>query len=166
MAHLRQGFKDVGTCAIALLAMVALLFLAMFFIRGMVWVSDKVLPWLAYASVIAMALCIVVFLPLSFFRATRGFSALCYYFASYAFGLTLWAYSCLVAFEFWGYIGLILGLVLFGAGVVPVASLASLLHGEWGTLGVLIAGVVLTFGTRSFALHLMSKTGDRTIEID
>jgi hypothetical protein len=161
MLNLKQRLKDVGMCAIGILAMAVLLLVVLLLLHGMVWVSDKVLPWLAYASVIVLVLYILVFLPLSLFRKTRGFSILCYYFASYGFGVTLWAYSCLIAFALWGYVGLILGLVLLGVGVVPIACLASIFHSAWGTLEILAAGIILTFGTRGFALYLTSKAEGR-----
>jgi hypothetical protein len=113
MSDLRQKFKSVSTGAIGLLVMVGLFVLALFVIRGVVWLSDKVLPVLADASMIAVILCcILIFLPLSFFRKTRGFAAICYYICSFVFGATLWTYSCLISVELWGYGALVFGLIL------------------------------------------------------
>jgi hypothetical protein len=162
MRGLRERFKSGGMCAIGLLAMVAMLVLFALFLRGVVWVSDELLPWLTYASSTALILCVVIFLPLSFFRKTRPFAAMCYYIASFVFGSTVWAYSCVIAYDIWGLGALIIGLVLAGVGVVPVACLATLFHGDWGTLGMLLLGVLLTFGARGSAIYLMSKVEHRT----
>jgi hypothetical protein len=44
-----------------------------------------------------------------------------------------------------------------GVGVVPIAMLATLFHGQWSHLGELIVLVILTFGSRFFALWLEEK---------
>lgn len=157
MAALTQHFKSWGTYVLGCLGMLGIALLCLLLIRGMVWVSDKVLPWLVYVSLTVFAFGILVFLPLSIFRRTRPFAGFYYFFSSYVFGATVWAYSCLIAYEIWGYAGLFVGLALAGIGVVPIACLATIFHGEWGTLGAIIVGIVLTFGARLFAMYLFSE---------
>jgi len=78
------------------------------------------------------------------------------------FGTELFAYSCIVAFQIWGYAGLIVGLFLGGIGVVPVALLAALYAAvwhrtQWGLSGDILLMLILTFGTRFLGLYLMRR---------
>ena len=69
---------------------------------------------------------------------------------------SLFAFSCVSVTQIWGFAGLVLGLLLAGGGVVPVALLAALFHSEWSVLFALVLGIALTFGTRFFGLWLMA----------
>ena len=114
----------------------------------MVWVSDKVLPWLLTISKYTIGICIFVLLPLCIFRKLRPYVGVAFVYASLVFGAMLWAYSCLFAFDVWGYGGLIIGLIFAGVGVIVIAFLAAVLHAQWWVLLDLVVGIVLTFGTR------------------
>ena len=63
------------------------------------------------------------------------------------------------------YVGLIIGLLLAGGGVVPVAFLAALFHGKWALLGFVVLGTVLTFGTRLLGLRLTAAPTSREDEL-
>ena len=157
MRDIKQRFKSAGVYVVGLLAFVAVLLLCALFLGGMVWFSEHALPWLMNASLITLVFCVAVLLPLSFFRKTRVLAGNGYYFSSFVFGVMLFAYSCIVVYGIWGYGGLIFGLILAGVGVVPVAYLATILHGFWPTLGNVFLGTVLTFGTRAFGIYLLSR---------
>ncbi len=159
MADFRQHIKNAGQTIGCLFGMVALFVLSALLLKGMVWISDKALPWLMTASIFTLAICVLVLLPLALFRKTRGWAGNGYYIASFVFGTMLFAYSCIVAYEIWGYRGLIFGLLLAGVGVLPVAILATVFHAYWPTLGDLALVTVLTFGTRAFGIYLLSKVG-------
>jgi hypothetical protein len=146
--------KKVGMGALVPIGIVAFILVAVLVLRGMVWVSDKALPWLITGSEIAIVICVFVLLPLCIFRTTRPWAGVAFVYASYLFGLLLFAYSCLFVVYAWGYGGLVVGLLFFGVGVVPVALLAALLHAEWPVLLELVVGIVLTFGTRFLGLFL------------
>jgi hypothetical protein len=62
---------------------------------GMVWASEKALPWLIVGGNIAFVVCVFVFLPSSIFRITRPWAGLGLYVSSYVFGMGLFAYSCI-----------------------------------------------------------------------
>ena len=134
--------------------MIALFVVAGIVLYGIVWASDKAMPWLFIASRVAFDICILIFLPLCIFRKTRPWAGLGFYYASYVFGIVLFAYSCLFAFSVWGFTGLIVGLVFAGIGVVPVALLAALFHAEWSVLLELVFGILFTFGFRALGIWL------------
>src|SRR5438445_11070222 len=127
--------------------MAVLFLLSVLLLRGMVWASEKALPWLIDAGRIALDVCVVGLLPLCIFRKTRPWAGLAFYLVSFLFGTMLFAFSCLVVVQIWGYGGLIFGLILGGVGVVPVAFFASLFHAEWPLFWDVVFGTVLTFGS-------------------
>ena len=155
--------QTIGGGALVILVPLLGLFLIALLIRGMVWISDKAMPWLNIAAGVTLLVLLFVLLPMSAFRKTRGIGGVGCIYASYVFGVELWAYSCLFVAYTWGYVALGIGLVFAGVGVVPVALLAALFRREWSVLWELIFAVLLTFGTRSFGLWMVGKA-DRDAE--
>src|ERR1035437_3520229 len=146
-----------GKTLMGLAVGVGSLFLAAVLLLGTGWALTKALPWLFPGARIVFDICFFVLLPLCVFRKTRSWAGTGFVIASYAFGLLLFAFSCIVALEIWGYTGLIIGLFFGGVSVVPVAFLAALLHGEWWLLLSIVLGVVFTFGTRFLGIYLASE---------
>ena len=139
--------KKIRDAAFGLIILIVVVFAVVLLLHGMVWVSDKVLPWLLTVSKYTIGICIFVLLPLCIFRKLRPWAGLGFFYASFVFGAMLWAYSCLFAFNVWGFAGLIIGLIFAGVGVIVIALLAAVLHAQWWVLLDLIVGIFLTFGT-------------------
>jgi hypothetical protein len=57
----------------------------------------------------------------------------------------------------WGVAAVIIGLILGFVGVVPIGMLASIFHGEWAALILLVVGTFVTYLTRFFALWRAAK---------
>lgn len=146
--------KKAGSFGFGLVIMVAIFLIIGLFLRGMVWASEKALPWLIDAGRIAFDICVLGLLPLCIFRRTRPWAGFGFYVASFLFGTVLFAFSCLVVVQIWGYGGLIFGLLLAGVGVVPVAFLATLVHAAWPLFWDVVFGTVLTFGSRFLGIYL------------
>lgn len=156
-SRFKRAASGVGGYAIGLILFLLFLLAVALLPRGMVWASDKLMPWLITASSIALIVCIFIFLPMSAFRRSRPWAGVGYYYASFVFGIMLFAYSCLFAVFAWGYGALAIGLIFAGVGVIPVAVLAAIFHAEWSVLWELVSGIVLTFGTRAFGVWLIYK---------
>ena len=147
-SRLKKAAFGLGSYAIGLIVVCLVLFLIALLLRGMVWAADKLMPWLVTASGYALLVCIFIFLPLCIFRRTRPWAGVGFVYASLLFGAMLFAYSCLFVVFAWGYGALAIGLIFAGVGVVPVALLAAIFHGEWTIFWEILFGVVLTFGPR------------------
>lgn len=143
--------KNVGTWLFVAAIMLAALSVLCLFVFGVTWLSVKVMPILAYISGWAVIVSVVL-LPFTLAQRTRKFSAYGFLIASFVFGLSCWVYSLLVTYSIWGVIGIVVGGLLTGGVVVPVAALAALLNGQWEYLGWIGLGVTLTYGTRVLAL--------------
>jgi len=92
------------------------------------------------------AICVLILLPLLFFRRTRTFSVISIMAGTWAAGGVLWITSVGILYFNWGWGALLFGLLFLGIGVVPVAWVLCLWHWlppELGDLAILTAGTFL-----------------------
>jgi len=113
-----------------------------------IWASTKLLPWFSKLTWIASGLAVFILLPLAIPKATRSFSSITLFIASYLFGATLWMEALLITLPVWGVGAVFIGLFIAGVGIIPIALLASLLKGMWGTFIELVFLIILTLGSR------------------
>lgn len=122
------------------------------------WILDVAVPiynFLVPASWIVLAIVVLLLLPLSIFKKTRAFAGSSISFSSYVFGLTTWVLGVVVTFSTWGWVALLIGLLFFGFGVVPIGILASFIKLKSVSLGfTLIVMSIITYGTRIFGTFL------------
>jgi hypothetical protein len=153
-----MSVKDVAAGLGGLLLMLAFaavgIVIVTLFFYGAAWASSKLLPWFSMLTWVAFAIVVFILLPLAIPRATRGFSSVAMFIASYVFGVTLWMVGLLLTLSIWGITAVIIGIVLGGVGVVPIAMLATLVHGYWLPLVELVLLTIATFGCRIGALSL------------
>jgi len=162
---MKEKFKSIGSVLLGIGIFIGIILLAAFFIRGGIWLSEILYPWLVMISAIALLICILVLLPLAFFHKTRGFSSLGLYIASYIFSATLWVWAFLLTYALWGAMALFIGLFLAGIGVVPIAMLATLFNGEWSVFGQLVLLLIFTFGCRMLGIYLGEKAEQTSYEV-
>jgi hypothetical protein len=74
---------------------------------------------------IALAIALLVLLPLAAWPKTRGAAGVGLIIASYIFGATTWFLGAAITFGSFGWIGLIVGLFIFGVGVVPLGIIGA-----------------------------------------
>jgi len=159
---MKEKFKSFGSGLIGIGIFIGIVLIAAFFIRGGLWLSKTLYPWLTLISAIAIIVCIVILLPLALFRKTRGLSGVGIYFASFIFGASLWVWSFLITYTLWGATALFIGLFLAGVGIIPIAMLATIFSGEWSIFGQLVLLLVFTFGSRMLGLYLNEKTEEQS----
>ena len=97
---------------------------------------------------VTFAVSVFIFSPLALFRRTRAIAGVEYIVASYIFGTVLWIFGAIFTFVYWGWIGFVAGLFLFGVGVVPMGFVGLALRHEWAELGDLGLILLLTLVTR------------------
>jgi len=93
----------------------------------------------------------LLFVLLSLFPARRGLASKGIATLSVFFGLLVWLRALLLAYALWGLTAVIIGLLFFGVGVLPVAMLACLFKAQWGILVELIVLTIMLIGSRFFA---------------
>ena len=160
--NIAEKIKSLGWIFLGIAIIFGIVLFALLFVKGGLWLSVIIYPWLVLISEITFAISFLILLPLAIFKKTRGMSAISLLIASYIFGITTWVWSFLLTYVFWGFFGLFVGLFIGGIGVVPIAMLASVFRGEWNMFGQLVLIVILTFSTRSLALYIVKKQENRT----
>ena len=130
------------------------------------WIIDAAISiygFLLPFSSIAFAIALVVLLPLAAWRRTRGAAGTGLLIVSYIFGATTWFLGAAVTFGSFGWIGLIIGLFIFGIGVVPLGII-----GAFFTLGVseiavsLCVMLVITLAARFAGAACVAAAEDST----
>ena len=112
------------------------------------------------AALITLGIAVLILFPLSFVRATQGVASSGLLLASYVIGLELWMWGLILTYSLWGFWAVILGLVILGIGVVPIAILATLLNGMWSQLIELLVTTAVMFGIRTYSLYVAAKSED------
>ena len=154
--------KQLSTLALGLAIFLALLAIPVLFFMGGLWAAKHLLEPLIAIGWIAFGIDLIL-LFLALVPAARGFSGLVIFLSSYIFGLVTWLLGFILAYALWGLWAVILGVLLFGGGVVPVALLATIFKGMWEAFFTLIALTVLTFGSRMGGLAI-TISGETTYQ--
>jgi hypothetical protein len=153
----RPTLSTIGTYALGVVIVLALLVLPVLLLVGAERVGEKILPWLMLVCVLALAFNIVILVPLALIPPTRPWAGLGFFISSYLFGLTGWFMGLILTLQLWGVFAVVIGLFFLGIGVVPIAMLATLLNGMWVELALLVLAMVLTFGVRMLGAFLTEK---------
>jgi hypothetical protein len=151
----RSILRSLGESVFGLAVFFILCGILTVFIFGAAWASSKLLPIFSVLTWIGVALTVAVFLPLMIPKATRGFSAIALLIVSYIFGATLWMEGLLLTLSIWGGLAAIIGIMLAGIGVIPMAMIATLINGMWGPFLELLILTIATFGARIAALSIL-----------
>lgn len=157
--------KGLGSSALGLCFMVALVFLAVAILKGTAAFGAWVYPLLSAVVGVVTVIGLPLLLVLAVFGPTRAFAGGGLVIVSFAYGATVWIWSLLFTLHTWGWIAVFIGLFLAGVGVVPIALLAALFHGEWSVIGQLLLGLVLAFGCRMFGMFVSAKAEERAVRI-
>ena len=137
--------KSIGGFILGVAIFIGVGIIAVFLIKGGIWLAAKVLPWLSIIMWFVFIFDVLFLLPLSFLKKRKVFSAIGFIISSYVYGLTLWFWGLLLTYVIWGGIAVFIGLFIAGVGVVPMAMIATAIDGQWAITGQLILLTVLTF---------------------
>jgi hypothetical protein len=160
-----ETLKNVGIALGGLLVMAALFGLAMILIVGATAVSVWVMEWAPVVFWSSLLIVSFILEPLSLIPPARFIAAIGLVIASYVFGVMMWCSGVAFTYEVWGTMGVIIGVAFAGVGIVPVAMLAELLHGEWEVLLGFVVLIVLTFGLRLLGFWLAKKVDERAARL-
>jgi len=152
--NVKSAITNIGTYALGLVIMLAVLALPVLLIFSGVAIGEKILPWLMLLSILTLGFNIAILLPLALIPPTRPWAGLGFFISSYVFGLTVWFMGLLLTWMLWGGLAVVIGLFIMGIGVVPIGMLATLFNGMWTELGLLTLAVILTFGLRILGMTL------------
>lgn len=165
MRSLIARAKTASGLALALIVPIALIFLMVAFFQGAATIGSWALPFLGKLAGFLFLLVLPLLLILAAPRRTRGFAGAGFYACSFVFGVTLWIWSLLYTLTTWGWFAVIIGVLMGGVGIVPIAMLAALFHAQWMILGQLFLCVAVVFACRAFGLFLIAKASEPTYTV-
>lgn len=152
-----NAIKILGAVMLGITSLAAVALLPVVYILGATWVSAHVVGYLGLPVSAALILCVFIFLPLALFRKTRFVSVYGFLISSYLFGFATWVLGFLTTLQYWGAIGVFIGLFLGLVGIVPLGIVASAIHTDWSSVVVLMVGLVVTYGARMLGFGLAAS---------
>ncbi|MEW6325097.1 MAG: hypothetical protein AB1515_06885 [Nitrospirota bacterium] len=156
--------KEIGSTALFIIFFIGLILLGAMFLKGAIWLSATLYPWLVGISGTTLAITVFFLIPNAIFSPIPKIAGIGMVIASYVFGTTLWTMSLLLTYLLWGGWAVFIGLFIFGIGVVPMAMLAIALKGIWLGVGELALLLVLSLGLRFWGAYLLVKIDEKTVE--
>ena len=156
-----EKVKGAGSIILGLSFLVGMLAIGAALLTGAAAFSLWVLKWTFPVFSIALMISVILLAPLSLIPSTRGFAAIGFTIASIVFSVILWVWGMSYTYLAWGLFGVIVGLVFLGVGVVPIAMLAALMHGDWSSLGLFIFAGLVTISLRVLSNWLAEKVDER-----
>ena len=155
---IRRNFEGAGLMLTAIMALIGFLFIISIFICGGVWISERLLPGFIVLSGAISVLNLIFFIPAGFFvKNTERFSGKALLFSSFFLGFTLWLWCLILTFKAFGWLGIIIGVILLGIGVIPVGVFGALLSGNFLVLAYLLGLAVLGLIFRKAGLKILFK---------
>ncbi len=121
---------------------------------------NTVAEWVVFLFMLDMAFCVLVLIAFGAFKRTRGYAGGAVVIASWIAGAIVWSGCAMVTYAIWGLAALIVGIVLAGIGVVPMALIASALARDWSDFWALGAMTALAWGVRLVGAFLVVKSED------
>lgn len=156
--------KSIGQVIFGIVIFLGILFVVYFFIFGAMHIAVKINPILIRITNVLTAVSVFILLPLTIFKKTRPFSAICLYVSSYFFGLSAWFLGLITTYITLGGFWILIGLIFGGVGVVPMGVIGSIIKGEWSLMWNLLYVTALTFGIRIFVFYIIAKEENHSKE--
>lgn len=124
---------------------IALWNLPFIFFFGGDWATRYWLDPLMVVGWVLMPLVIVAVVPLSIFKPLRKVTGKFLDNSTYILAFLAWYIGFIMAYLYWGQWGAVIGILLLGIGVVPVALLATAINGAWYFFSYLMVLTLLAF---------------------
>jgi O-antigen/teichoic acid export membrane protein len=135
----------------------AFLSIPVLLILGSTWAAKNLLQPLIVLGWIAIAIDILILLPLSIFKGLRSYTGTAIFISSFIFGLVTWLLGFILTYAIWGLWAVVAGVLLFGGAVVPFALLATLFNGMWEPFFTVLILAALTFGSRIIGMLIAER---------
>jgi hypothetical protein len=106
----------------------------------------RIVGWFVNLGEALIALNLVTLLVAALIKRTRGFGAGLLFLSSQFWAISLWVWCIAQVYMGWGTFWLVVGLLLGGIGIIPVAFICLIVVHDWGALGDMIFQLALVFG--------------------
>ena len=155
-----ETLKSIGSMLLGGAILIGIIIaIALFFTLG-AQVAFTIAPFINWLAVILFIINILVLL-VAIIPSVRGVAGTIIYVSSYVYGLSVWIYGLAVTLALWGWIAVIIGLMLGGVGVVPIGMLAAIFNGHWDIFWTLLLTTILTYVARLIGALLVGSAESR-----
>ena len=123
-----------------------------------VWALDWIPDAIGWATAAGFLLILLAIVP-----AARGLAGSSFTFISLVYLVSMWLYAMAFTYLEWGLVGLVIGVMLFGIGVLFTGALAAIFAGAWTVLGNLAMLFVLFIVARMLGAWLLESADKRAV---
>lgn len=155
-----QTIKSIGSTLLGIVIFVGIIVATVLLFTLGAKVAFTIQPFVNWLAGILLVINIVALL-IAMIPKARAASGLVIFVSSYVFGLGTWIFGLAVTLALWGWIAVIIGVLMGGVGVVPIGMLAAIFHGEWGIFWTLLINLMLTYGARIIGRALVSSAENK-----
>lgn len=163
---MRYSFKTTGFTALFASAIIIALLIAIpvLLLLGAAELSAMALDWMPFLFAAIAGGGGVLAGLLAFAHAKRGRAAAVMLFASVLLAALLWVWSLAFTYTQWGLLPVVIGLLIFGFGIVPVALIVAVFEAQWATLGLFAALIGCIYAYRVVGTNLLRQATERAFE--
>lgn len=122
------------------------------------WIGESLLPVLIMLCWLTLFGAPAVSLLMYPIKKLRPLISVILTWSSYVFGATAWFYGFSLSYILGGFTFLIIGLLIFGVGVVPLAMGACAFNGHWEVFLQLVGLLIMVIVFRKVGLTLYNRT--------
>ena len=157
-----KALKSFGGTRLALVGLAASATLTVIYIFGLEWLFKHVFRYLMVPVLVALVLCVFVFVPMSLSPQRRVTAVYGFVISSYLFAIATLMMGILTTLEYLGVIGVAIGLILGIVGVIPVGLIAAAFNADWSSVAILLVSVFVTWTTRILGFGLAESVDPAT----
>lgn len=151
-----EKIKNIGWTGLGLIFMVFMVLVFAFFVKGGVWLFANFNE--LFQTINGWVFALVLFLILlSAIPKIRIYTGLSIYYLTYVWGAIFWLFCLFVTYQFWGFLGIFIGLIMAGVGVFLTAFLAILFSGQISGALMIALNLAIIYGVRSLGYWIASK---------
>lgn len=158
-----NSIKNLGGAVGGAIGLAVIIAIPVALLMGVAELSVWALKWIpqtiGWATLIAILL-----IPLALVPASRGFAGSLFVMVSGVYLICTWLYAMAFTYLEWGVVGLIIGIMLFGMGVLLTGALAAIFTGAWVVLGNLAILLALFVGSRLIGSWLLESADKRAMQ--
>jgi hypothetical protein len=97
-------------------------------------------------------------------RPIRPLCGTVIYGSSFVMGLSVWLWCAQIVHALWGTVAMVIGLLIFGVAVAPMALLATAFHGYWATFAGVILNVATVFIARFVGTRMAESRNHKAVD--
>ena len=163
---MQYSFKATGFTALFASAIILALLIAIpvLLLLGAAKLSAMALGWmpLLFAGIAGAGGMLAGCLALV--QSKRGRGAAVALVTSVLLAALLWVWSLAFTYTQWGLLPVVIGLLIFGFGIVPVAAIVAIFEAQWATLGLFAALIGCIYVFRVIGTKLLRQATERAFD--